>query len=254
MNLSALIVDDEEYSRKSLYFLLEENCPTVKVAGIAKSVAEARQVLSSHAVDVIFLDIAMPKENGFELLSSVKPGTSVIFTTAYDQYALKAIKASAVDYLLKPISISELKSAVEKVESLHSLQKNNLQGPVVQSLTENLGSKEDIPKITLPHSQGFYVIPKSDIIYIEADDNYSIFYLKSGEKRMVTKLLKELEEIIDSERFVRVHKSTLINIDHLKDYSTRNGCEATMSDGTIVQVSRRRVPEFFEKVKKFFNK
>ena len=170
MPLNALIVDDEEYSRKSLYFLLQENCPEITVSGIAGSVAEARKIIQENSFDLVFLDIAMPKENGFELLPTLQEkNILVVFITAFDQYALKALKASAVDYLLKPIDINELKVAVQKSVERIKILKSSLRtndNPSLVTLTENLNSKNKIDKITLPHTHGFHIIDTSNIIYI----------------------------------------------------------------------------------------
>lgn len=260
MILNAIIVDDEEYSRKSLYYLVEANCPQIFITGMAKSVAEARELLKTHYVDIVFLDIAMPKENGFELLPDLeKNETSVIFTTAYDEYALRAIKASAIDYLLKPVNIEELKESIQKVFAWKALKRNqNLDNHTytasLQSLSENINSLEDIRKISLPDSQGFKVKDITDIIYIEADNNYTRFYFKDSEKMMVAKALKDFEDVLNPEQFVRIHKSTIINLRYLKDYSNKNGLTAKMHDQTELAISRRRSPEFLERVKAFLNK
>lgn len=258
MLLNAIIVDDEEYSRKSLFFLVDGYCPKVKIKGIAKSVAEARQMLKSIDVDLVFLDIAMPVEDGFRLIPDLQKGTSsVIFTTAYDQYALKALKASAVDFLLKPIDIEELTEAIDKAVLWKGIKENdresNLYSPVqLNSLEENLNEVKKISKLNLPHLNGFHVINVIDIIFIEADSNYSIFHLENQDRIVVSKHLKEYEEILVSKDFCRIHKSTIINLKHLINYSNKNGLIAKMSDQSEHTVSRRRVSDFSETVKSFF--
>ncbi|MBP8067317.1 MAG: response regulator, partial [Pedobacter sp.] len=168
--LNAIIVDDEEFARSSLYFLLQENCENVHVAGIAKSVPEARTLLNQHQIDLIFLDIAMPGENGFELIPQAQiANATVIFTTAYDQYALKAIKANALDYLLKPIDIDELKEAVEKASKFIKLNKNeNNRNESLKNLANDLINKSSIKKITIPNGQGYRLVDINDITHIEA--------------------------------------------------------------------------------------
>ena len=260
MILNAIIVDDEEYCRKSLFYLVEANCPSIYVTGMAKSVDEARELLKTHYVDIVFLDIAMPKENGFELLPDLeKNETSVIFTTAFDEYALRAIKASAIDYLLKPVNIEELKESIQKVFAWKALKRNqNLDNQTytasLKSLTENINSLEDIRKISLPDSQGFKVKDISDITYIEADNNYTRFYFKDAEKMIVAKALKDFEDVLNPDQFVRIHKSTIINLSYLQDYSNKNGLTVRMHDQTELVISRRRSPEFLERVKAFVNK
>ncbi|HEY0898531.1 MAG TPA: LytTR family DNA-binding domain-containing protein [Sphingobacteriaceae bacterium] len=256
MTISALIVDDEEFSRQSLFYLLEENCSMVKVSGIASSVAEAKSFLSSNAVDLIFLDIAMPKENGFELLPHLpKDRSAVIFITAYDQYALRALKASAVDYLLKPINIDELKIAVTKAtdwKKTHKVSREKKQ-PALKVLQDNMTEK-NLTKLTIQHSQGFHIVEVQDIMYIEADSNYSMLYLQSGEVIVATKSLKEFEEILQVSSFVRIHKSIILNLNFLKNYSNANGLCVKLNNNQELPVSRRRYGDFTDKLQNFFKK
>ncbi len=259
MIFNAIIVDDEDYSRKSLFFLIDGYCPKVKIKGIAKSVQEARQMLKSNEIDLVFLDIAMPYEDGFSLLPDLhKNSGSVIFTTAYDQYALRALKASAVDYLLKPVDINELTEAIEKAIFLRGLtQNNNLNIPnnsvQLNSLEENLSEIKKITKLNLPHLNGFNILDINSIIYVEADSNYSIFHLENQDRVVVSKHLKEYEEILVNTGFSRIHKSTIINLKHLKNYSNKSGLIVNMSDNSEHTVSRRRVSEFLETVRLFYN-
>ncbi|TKC10597.1 response regulator transcription factor [Pedobacter polaris] len=254
--LNAIIVDDEEFARSSLYFLLQQNCESVNIIGIAKSVNEARTLLNQQNVDLIFLDIAMPGENGFELIPQVQQtNASVIFTTAYDQYALKAIKANALDYLLKPIDIDELKEAVNKAVKYINLNKaENNRNESLKNLANDLsGDKTSIQKITLPSAQGYKLIDIDDIIHIEADSNYSIFNLTNLEKIVVSKVLKDYEEILPENRFVRVHKSSIVNLKFVKEYNSRNGLQVLLNNGETINVSRRRASDFFDKIKAYTN-
>lgn len=251
--LNTIIVDDEEFARSSLYFLLQENCESVHISGIAKSVAEARNLLAQNAVDLIFLDIAMPGENGFELIPDAQSSKAhVIFTTAYDQYALKAIKANALDYLLKPIDIDELKIAVDKAEKYITLNKqDNGRKESLQNLAVNLAERNEIRKISLPNGQGYSLVNIDDIIHIAADSNYSVFYLTNKDKITVSKVLKEYEEILPEQQFVRIHKSSIVNLNHVKEYHSKNGLEVMMKSGEKIAVSRRRASDFAEKIKSY---
>ena len=259
MQLNAIIVDDEEYSRKSLFFLIDSYCPNVKVRGIAKSVKEARQMLKSNQIDLVFLDIAMPYEDGFSLLPDLKKKSgSVIFTTAFNQYALRAIKASAVDYLLKPIDIEELKESIVKTIFLKELIENknlNDNQYLIQyrNLEENLNEFKKITKLNLPHLNGFNIVNIINIIYIEADSNYSIFHLENQNRIVVSKHLKEYEEILLDTEFIRIHKSKIINLKHLKNYSNKNCLTVIMSDDSQHTVARRKVSDFLETVKQFYS-
>jgi two-component system LytT family response regulator len=254
--LNAIIVDDEEFARSSLYFLLQENCENVNVLGIAKSVNEARELLAQHAVNLIFLDIAMPGENGFELIPQAQnANATVIFTTAYDQYALKAIKANALDYLLKPIDIDELKDAVEKADRYIKLNKSeNNRNESLKNLANDLDDRSAvIKKITLPSGQGYRLVDIDDIIHIAADSNYSVFHLHNLEKIAVSKILKDYEEILPEGRFVRIHKSSIVNLKYVKEYNSKNGLQVILENGEAINVSRRRASDFFEKIKNYTN-
>lgn len=253
--LNAIIVDDEEFARSSLYFLLQENCENVNIMGIAKSVNDARALLSQYNVDLIFLDIAMPGENGFELIPQAQnANATVIFTTAYDQYALKAIKANALDYLLKPIDIDELKEAVEKASRYIKMNKaENNRNESLKNLANDLTDRTAIKKITLPSGQGYRLVDIDEIIRIEADSNYSVFHLNNLEKIAVSKILKEYEEILPEERFVRVHKSSIVNLKYVKEYNSKNGLQVILTNGEAITVSRRRASDFFDSIKAYTN-
>ena len=255
-NFNALIVDDEEYGRSSLYFLIKDNCPDVKIVNISKSAQEARKFIKENDVHLIFLDIAMPNENGFTLIPLLQEKhIMVIFTTAFDEYAIKAIKASAVDYLLKPIDISELKAAIDKAFSMFQLNKlkdvSKEYSKNLDTLTENLEQKNnEIKKLTIASTSGFKIINLTEIIYLEADSNYCIFHLISGENVVASKPLKEYEEILISNNFIRIHKSNIINALYLKEYKNTHGLQVKMVNDITLQISRRRISEFLEKIKK----
>lgn len=255
--LNAIIVDDEEFARSSLYFLLQENCGQINISGIAKSVSEAKALLLQHAagIDIIFLDIAMPGENGFELIPAIQQAKAhVIFTTAYDQYALKAIKANALDYLLKPIDIDELKEAVNKAENFISRNKNDREAAEgLQNLVVSLADKNEVRKISLPNGQGYSLISVDDIVHIEADSNYSVFYLDNKEKITVSKVLKEYEEILPDRQFFRIHKSSIVNLNYIAAYNYRNGYEVLLKNGEKIAVSRRRASDLAEKLRSYTN-
>jgi len=251
--VNAIIVDDEEFARSSLYFLLQEHCGQVNILGIAKSVAEARTLLQQSAVDLIFLDIAMPGENGFDLIPAIKQaGAYVIFTTAYDQYALKAIKANALDYLLKPIDIDELTEAVSKAEKVIGANKGEQpQAGNLQNLASSLSDKAEPRKISLPNGQGYSLVSIDDIVHIEADSNYSVFYFTGREQITVSKVLKEYEEILPQDQFIRIHKSSIVNLNYIKEYNYRNGYEVLMKNGEKIAVSRRRASDLAEKLRTY---
>ena len=253
--LKILVVDDEALARESLVYLLQEYCTeSVRVIGSASSAAEARAVLQTHEVDALFLDISMPLETGFDLVSSLPEGKySVVFVTAYAKYALQAIKANAIDYLMKPVDIDELRQAVAKLDkiSLYSQADRIVYEAAVQNTIADLkAQRKTVSRLTVPSSQGLSIIAVEDIVHLEADSNYTIFTLKSGKKTTVAKTLKEFEEVLDESVFVRIHKSHILNLAHLKTFSATNSTATTVLGDTLA-VSRRRWAEFCEKVSDF---
>lgn len=251
--LNVIIVDDEEFARSSLYFLLQENCENVHICGIAKSVNEAVQLLESFDVDLIFLDIAMPGKNGFELIPEAKINhAQVVFTTAFDQYALKAIKANALDYLLKPIDIDELKETVEKALSMVRFSEAETDKKErLRNFSNEVREGAEIRKLSLPNGQGYTLVELNEIIRIEADSNYSVFHFDNREKLTVSKILKDYEEILPPDQFVRIHKSSIVNLNYLREYNSKNGLEVLLKNGEKIAVSRRRASIFVDKVKSF---
>jgi two-component system LytT family response regulator len=250
--INCILVDDEEFARSSLFFLLQNNCQNVHISGIAKSVNEAKVLLKKNSVDLIFLDIAMPGENGFELISSAQEHNAhVVFTTAFDQYALKAIKANALDYLLKPIDIDELKETVDKAARYIELNRNEAsRNERLKNLKHDLENK-NVKKLSLPNGQGYTLVDIDTIIHIEADSNYSIFHLSGKDSITVSKVLKEYEELLPEQQFIRVHKSSIVNLDYVQEYNSRNGLELILNNGTKIAVSRRRSGDFLERIKGF---
>jgi two-component system, LytTR family, response regulator len=248
--IRALIVDDEVKNVENLAFLLKQDCEDVVIAGKAYSAAEARAWLADNNADVIFLDINMPTETGFDLLDSLKNRNfSVIFITAYDEYALKAIKASALDYLLKPVNIGDLQQAVEKVKlSMVHPDKQGKNTVLLEHLLNTVYKKTQA-KIALPHLGGVSFIEVNDIVSLQADSNYTIIHMKDMQKMVISKTLKEFEELLDPVQFARIHKSTVVNLNYIREYSTTDGGIVKMNDGSQWSISRRQLDSFLEKMK-----
>lgn len=249
--LKALLVDDEVNNLTNLEFLLRNDCEGIDVVGKATNALQARDWLVKNKVDVIFLDINMPGENGFEFLSSLtNRNFKVIFVTAYNEYALQAIKESALDYILKPVNIGELQTAVEKL-------KRSVSSPVAieqnQQLLENLlhsVNRTNLPKkIALPHLGGISFIEVDDIVSLQADSNYTIIHLRNMQKLVITKTLKDFEELLDQTQFVRIHKSYIVHLKFIKEYSTTDGGIVKMTDGNQWSISRRQLELFLEKMR-----
>lgn len=245
--IKALIIEDEQKSREMLAMLVEKNCPQLEIVGLAKNVKEGIDLISSTKPDLVFLDISMPDGTGFDLLEAVQGKKfELIFTTATDKHALKAIKYSACDYLLKPIDIDELKVAVEKV-----LQKKNSTPSMdnLQFLIQQLKKADDnYQKITLPTGNAYEIINIKDIIRCEADASYTHFHLVGGKKLMVSASLKHYEDLLPENEFIRVHHQHLINMNHVTRYLKQDGGYAVMSDGTQIEISRRKKDAFMERL------
>lgn len=254
----ALIIDDEKNVREVLELMLMRYCNEVEVIGIASSAAEGRELLQKYSIDFIFLDISMPKEDGFAFLNTIqRENYSIIFVTAFEEYALRALKASAIDYLLKPINPQELCDAVSKAARLHELRHGHEQGKSsyresLDNLNENIRQHDKpITKITVAEQFGFQIIDTSTIMYLEADSNYTIMHLSGLKKIVATRTMGDFEKILDTQTFFRIHKSMIININYLKAYSSYQGNFVELIDGTSLSISRRRLNDFRETIKHF---
>lgn len=251
MKIRSIIVDDEMNCRDNLKMIIDDFCPELEVVGIADSAQRARELITLHHPDLVFLDIKMPKEDGFQLLQSIKDRDfSVVFTTAYNEYALQAFKADAVDYIEKPIGLDELKSAVRKVIRLNP----NLSIDHSVSL-ENTESKKtvfrDNEKISLATRDGFTVVKNEEIVHLEASDNYTMIYMTDNRKFLSCKNIKVYEESLNPEVFYRVHKSHIVNIKHhLKGFSRHDGNNVQLSNNKMVPVARRKLSDFMEIINK----
>lgn len=250
---NAIIIDDEINVQQTLEILIHQNCSEINLVGKAESAEAGRQLLKNNNVQLIFLDISMPKENGFEFINSIpKENYAIIFATAFEEYAIKAIKANAIDYLLKPIDALELKDAVSRAISYLNLrtEKTEIQRIYTESLN-NLSlqiNNNKTTKITVVEKFGFRIVETKSIRFLEADNNYTIIHLSGLEKIVSSKSLGEYEKILDSSIFFRIHKSTIINLVSLKGYSSYQGNFALLDDNTKLSISRRRFLEFKEAV------
>jgi two-component system, LytTR family, response regulator len=251
--IRAVIIDDELNNIANLKFLLENDCTGVEITGTAANATDARALLATVTPDVVFLDISMPGENGFELLESLPDRKfQVIFVTAHSEYAIKAIKASAVDYLLKPVNIDDLIAAVSKVQQRMTNKTSLTQDQLLlNELLQNIKSKGSPAKIALPQLGGFTFLTIDQIVALQADSNYTIIHKKDMQKMVVTRTLKDFEDILDSNQFFRVHKSYIVNLSCVKEYSTADGGIVKMEDGNVWSVSRRQLDLFLQKMKNF---
>ena len=248
--IKAIIVDDEPGSVFTLKALVEEYCPEVQVISTSENPLEAIEQIKILRPDLVFLDIEMPYANAFDLLDSLKPVTfEVIFTTAFNEYALKAFKYAAVDYLLKPVSISELKESVQRVKKVFKVSEGKNER--VDVLLNNLRNpKESSGFLSLPSLKGMDFVELNKVIYIEASGNYSEINFGKGKKLIVTKSLKDLEDLLPEENFYRIHHSYIVNISHVSKYLRGRGGQVVLSDGTPVTVAVRKKIRFLDLLKK----
>ena len=236
---TAVIIDDLENSRITLRHDLEKYCPNIKVIGEAESVSSGVEILEKKKPEVVFLDIQMDDGTGFDILEKIeKFDFQIIFTTALDSYGIKAIKFSALDYLLKPIDPDELIEAVGKLKKHES---DNVTKDSLALLLENLKDiKPSKKRIALSSADKVHMVYISDIIRCESQGSYTIFYLKDKEQIVATKNLKEYEQLLEEFSFIRVHHSHLINFSYLKEFIKKDGGYAIMTDHSEVPVSFRK--------------
>lgn len=243
MKYKALIVEDEVRSRDFLRSLVEEFCPQLSVDGTASNVEEAVMLINTISPDIVFMDIEMHTGTAFDILQQVKQRKfHLIFTTAYDHYAIKAIKFSAVDYLLKPISLEELQEAVAKaVGNLQQQADENKIDLLIKNLRRPAG--EDF-SISLSTSDGIEFIQLSTITRLEANGPYTTFFMKDGRKIMVSKNLKEYELLLTEHGFFRIHNSHVINLKEVRKMVKTDGGYAVMNDDSMIAISPKKKEEF----------
>ena len=241
--LRVIIADDEKSSRDLIENYATRYCKDLEIVARAEDARQAVQLINEHKPDLVFLDVEMPFGNAFDVLEQTQEiDYHTIFITAYSDYAIKALNYSAAYYILKPISIEELVSAVEKVREIS--QEDNF-SELKKVLQQNLGT-EGIQRIVLPNQQGFEIVNSDDIIRISGSGNYSDLYLKSGGKKTVSKTLKYFDNLEENSNFVRIHKSHIINTDHISAYKKGRGGSLIMSDGNEVEVAASKKSELMK--------
>lgn len=246
---STIIVDDEHLARRYLAKALTEIGADIDLVGEAQNIEEAKALIEDFKPDIVFLDINMPNGSGFDLLSQVNnQNFKVIFTTAYDQYAVKAIRFSAWDYLLKPVDLSELKAALDRISDEDSY------APYISTMHRDLLSQLKPPfsisKIALPAPDGLIIVKIEDIIRCEGYKNYTTFHLTNGKNHVVSKTLKEYDVLLREFGFIRVFQSHLVSIDHIVRYIRGQGGELIMADGATIPVSREKKDDLLKLLRK----
>ena len=244
--IKTVIIEDEQKSMEVLAALIRRNCPDLEIVATAANVAQGVEIIRQYQPALVFLDVSMPDGSGFDLLEKVDQKFELIFATASDQYAIKAIKFSACDYLLKPIDAEELVAAVDKVK----LKQNQLPSmDNLRFLVDQLKRADDnFQKITLPTGNAYEIVNIRDIIRCEADGSYTVFYLTDKRKLLISAGLKHYEELLPERDFIRVHHHHLINMNHGLRFLKEDGGYAIMSDGSKIEISRRKKEAFMERL------
>lgn len=239
--MKAILIDDEKNNLDNLRQLLLTYCPSVQVIATAMNAADGKKFIHEQKPDLLFLDIQMPKKTGFDLLRELDHYSfEVIFVTAYDQFAIQAVRFSAVDYLLKPVNIEELQAAVDRAEIRSKQNKQNHQ---LENLLHLLHQNKDEHRIALATLKETRFVNTGSIIRCESSNNYTSFFLKDGEKLIVSKPIYEFEELLNSYGFVRPHQSHLVNLRYIKSLVKEDGGYLLLEDGLQIPVSRTRKEE-----------
>ena len=244
--ITAVLIDDEMNALEVLSWQLKQYCPQVELVGMCSNVQDGIAMIRAKGPQLIFLDIEMPVENGFTLLEAFEnPKFDIIFTTAYNQYAIKAFKFSAFDYLLKPIDADDLKASIERYanKSAFSVKEQ------LKVLATQLQHKQ-LNRIAIPSVDGLIMMRPEQIVRCESDSNYTHVFLDSKQKIVVAKTLKELEDVLATYQFYRIHHSHLVNLAHVNSYTRNDGGYVMMSDGTHITVARNRKNGFIERFSK----
>lgn len=244
MSLKTIIVEDELPSLQNLQQKIREFCPDLNVVATADNPEEAIRLIENLRPQVVFLDIEMPRMNGFKMLDEIREHDfDIVFTTAYNHYAIDAVRISAFDYLVKPISVTELQNTVSRLMKKNSTHTTERLEVLRQGLSE---SRSQNDKITINTTEGAEFIEIRDIIYVESSSNYSKIWLTDKSNLLVPKLLKDFEEILSPYRFFRIHNSHLINLQFLRKYIRGDGGQVVLQNGKVLDVSRRRKEDFLK--------
>ena len=244
--MKAIIIDDEPDCVKLLALQLKMYCPQVEVVAECLGSEEGLAAMRSKNPHVVFLDIEMPKMNGFQMLELVGDLTfAVVFVTAYDKFAVKAFKFSAIDYLLKPTDAKDLQAAVLKVERSQRTDARQLELLKQQLQPHNIRPFPE--KIALPHQNGVVFVELKKVVYCEADDNYTRFFLTDGQKYLVSKTLRDIQETLEERNFLRVSRQHLVNLDHIAKFMKGEGSYVVMTDGTSITAAKSQKDKLIER-------
>ncbi|NER17266.1 LytR/AlgR family response regulator transcription factor [Spongiivirga citrea] len=244
----AIIIDDEEGAREGLSLLMQKYCADVEILALCNGGKQGIEAIHTYKPELVFLDVQMPGMSGFQMLETLgNIDFEIIFVTAYDKYAIKAIKFSALDYLLKPVDIDDLIKSVQKVQQ-KQFQK---QQAGFQSLLNNMSQIQDeLTRLAIPSDNEIIMQEVKDIVYCEADSSYTTIHIANDKKLTVSKTLKEFEIILPETKFCRIHHGTLVNIEHVSKYIKGEGGYVIVSNGQHLNVSRRKKESFIQMLSK----
>lgn len=245
--IKTLVVEDEVSSQNLLKVIIEDYCPNLELVGMVDNIEDGLKLLNTLVIDLVFLDINLGSDTSFEMLDKItKRDFKIIFTTAHDEYALKAFKYEAVDYILKPYSPKDIIQSIQRI--VEKLEESKAFLKLEKVITENFQSKES-GKISIPTSEGLKVFKLDNIIRIEGSGAYCRIFFLEVKPLLISKSLKELEGTLPSNQFFRVHDSHIINMDHVKEYRKEDGGMVVLENDDQVPVSRKKKQEFLSKVK-----
>jgi len=248
--IKAVLIDDEKNALEMMEWLLKTYCPQVEIADMCLSAEQDIESIRKHMPDVVFLDIEMPRMSGFDMLEQFdRLFFDVVFCTAYDQFAIRAFKYSALNYLLKPVDPEDLRQTIQRIEEKKNIPTREQFELLLQSIHQQVRNTPQ--RIALSTNDGLIFVPTADIIYCEAESNYTNIVLDGGKKILVSKVLKEIDEALSGPDFFRVHSSFLINVNRIKKFVRGDGGYIIMDNDATVSISRSRRQEFMELFSKF---
>ena len=249
--MKAIIIDDEPDNVRLLALQLSRHCPQVELVGQFTDSTEGLRAIQTLQPGLVFLDIEMPIMNGFQLLERIGDiNFHIVFVTAYDQYAVRAFRFSALDYLLKPIDSVDLIATVRRAENTSRINPQQLELMRQYYPQSGLSGPKGLPspsRMALPHASGMVFVDTKQIIYCEADSNYTRFYLENGDQYMVSKTLGDVQDVLETREFVRVHRQFIVNLDHIQKLVKGEGTYLLMSNGVSIPVARQQKDRLMER-------
>lgn len=248
--IRCILIDDESDSLEVMEWMLKTYCPQVKIEAVCNSAEKGIAEINRLKPDLIFLDIEMPNMNGFDMLEQFDElFFDIVFVTAYDQFAIKAFRYSALNYLLKPVGEDDLIETIQRIEKRKVIPSKEQMETLMQNIKQE--SKQTVSRIALTTSDGMLFVATQDIIFCTSDNNYTTVVLTGGKKILISKTLKDIDETLSGPDFYRIHNSFLVNINHIKKFVRGDGGYVIMDDGTTVSISRNKKQEFLDLFSKF---